>query len=83
MPAMLSACIVLYKCGDEVFHALRCIQGADLEVSVYLVDNSPEEVTAEKLKWTFPGITVISQRKNVGFGRANNGCSPSCRAGIT
>ena len=76
MPAMLSACIVLYRCGDEVLHALHCIQNADLEVAVYLVDNSPEEITAERLKWTFPGVTVLPQKKNVGFGRANNAVLP-------
>ena len=76
MPAMLSTCIVLYKCGDEVFQALNCIQNADIEVDVFLVDNSPEEVTAERLKWAYPGITVLPQRKNVGFGRANNAVLP-------
>ncbi|MCR5296372.1 MAG: glycosyltransferase family 2 protein [Clostridiales bacterium] len=76
MPAMLSACLVLYHCGDEIDHALRCIQASDLEVAVYLVDNSPEDTTADRLKWAFPGVTVIPQKKNVGFGRANNAVLP-------
>ena len=50
MPAILSACLVLYHSGDEAFQALQCIQNADLEVAVYLSDNSPEEMTAERLK---------------------------------
>ena len=76
MPAILSACLVLYHCGDEVNHALYCIQNADLEVSVFLSDNSPDDMTAERLKWTFPGVTVLPQSKNVGFGRANNAVLP-------
>lgn len=76
MPPILSACLVLYHCGDEINHALYCIQNADLEVSVFLCDNSPEEMTAERLKWTFHGVTVLPQKKNVGFGRANNAVLP-------
>ena len=42
MVPVLSACLVIFHCGDEVDLALRCIQNADLEVSVFLSDNSPE-----------------------------------------
>ena len=76
MPAPLSACIVLYHCGDEVFQALRCLQNASTEVAVYLSDNSPEDITAEKLQWTFPGVTILPQKENIGFGRANNAVLP-------
>ena len=76
MPAPLSACIVLYHCGDEAADALRCLQNANIEVAVYLCDNSPEDITAEKLQWTFPGITILPQEGNVGFGRANNAVLP-------
>ena len=76
MASVLSACLVLYHCGDEINHALRCIQNADLEVDVYLSDNSPEEPTAEKMEWLFPGVTVLTQKGNIGFGRANNAVLP-------
>ena len=76
MPAPLSACIVLYHCGNEVFDALRCLQNARVEVAVYLCDNSPAEITADKLQWTFPGVTILPQPENVGFGRANNAVLP-------
>ena len=48
MPAPLSACIVLYHCGDEVKNALRCLEQSNVEVAVYLCDNSPEEMTADQ-----------------------------------
>ena len=76
MASILSACIVLYHCGDELTHALRCIQNADVEVDVYLADNTPEDLTAEKMQWLFPGVTVLPQKGNVGFGRANNAVLP-------
>ncbi len=76
MPAPLSACIVLYHCGEEVYNALRCLQNANMEVAVYLCDNSPEDMTAEKLQWTFPGVTILPQPTNIGFSRANNAVLP-------
>lgn len=66
MAPILSACMVMYRCGDEIDVALRCIQNADLEVSVFLCDNSPDEMTAERLKWAFPGIVVLPQKKTSG-----------------
>ena len=76
MAPVLSACLVICRCGDEVDHTIRCIQNADLEVSVFLSDNSPEEMTAERLKWSFPGLVVLPQEKNVGLSRAHNAVLP-------
>ena len=76
MPASLSACIVLYHCGEEVFNALRCLEKSNIEIAVYLCDNSPEENTADNLQWAFPGVTVLPQPGNIGFGRANNAVLP-------
>ena len=58
MASILSACIVLYHCGDELTHALRCIQNADLEVDVFLADNTPQDLTAEKLFLAGPVTSV-------------------------
>ena len=76
MASVLSACIVLYHCGDELTHALRRIQNADLEVDVFLAANTPDDLTAEKMQWLFPGIRVLPQSGNIGFGRANNAVIP-------
>ena len=80
MAPILSACLVIYRCGDEIDVALRCIQNADVEVSVFLSDNSPEELTAERLKWAFPGIVVLPQEKNVGISRAHNAVIPQLQS---
>ena len=80
MVPILSACIVICRCGDEVDYSLRCIQSADIEVSVFLSDNSPEELTAERLKWSFPGLVVLPQEKNVGLSRAHNAVLPQLQS---
>ena len=76
MAPLLSACMMIYHCGDEIDLALRCIQNSDLEVSVFLCDNSPEELTAERLKWSFPGLVVLSQEKRIGFSSSHNAVIP-------
>jgi len=80
LPSLVSACIVLYHCGEEVDVVLRCLQHSDIEIAVYLSDNSPQEMTAERLQWKFPGVTVLPQRGNIGFGRANNAVLPYLRS---
>jgi len=80
MAPILSACLVLYRCGDEVDVTLRCIQNADLEVSVFLSDNSPEELTAERLKWAFPGVILRSNEKNIGLSCAHNAVIPDLQS---
>ena len=80
MSASLSACIVLYHCGDEVVEALQCLENSNVEVTVYLCDNSPEEPMADNLQWAFPGVSVLPQERNVGFSRANNAVLPSLRS---
>ena len=70
----------MYRCGDEIDVALRCIQNADVEVSVFLSDNSPDELTADRLKWAFPGIVVLPQEKNIGPTRAYNAVLPQLQS---
>ena len=80
MASILSACLVLYRCGDDADVTLRCIQNADIEVSVFLSDNSPEELTAERLKWAFPGVILLSHEKNIGLVRAHNAPLPDLQS---
>lgn len=80
MAPILSACLVLNHCGDEVDITLRCIQNADLEVSVFLSDTSPEEITAERLKWSFPGIVVHPLERNAGITRGHNAVLPDLQS---
>lgn len=76
MAPRISASLVLFHSDDVIRDALRCLDQATTQVSVYLIDNSPEDHLAEKLQWNWPGITVLPQKTNVGFGRANNAVLP-------
>lgn len=76
MAADVSVCLVLYHSGEVVQEALQCLAAADTEAEVFLCDNSPEDGIAEKLQWHYPGIKVLTQQGNVGFGRANNSVLP-------
>ncbi len=68
----VSACVVLYRSGDEALSAIRCLQDSEEPVDVFVVDNSPDEPTAGKIRLQFPRVRVIPMKKNVGYGRANN-----------
>lgn len=70
--ARISACMVLYHAGDEALRAVECLEKSDVKVDVYLVDNSPECDTATRIQWKYPGVKVLRQDKNLGFGRGNN-----------
>ena len=72
----ISACMVLYHAGDEALRAVDCLDASDEAEDVYLVDNSPQEDTAQRIRWAHPGVQVLPQEKNLGFGRGNNAVLP-------
>lgn len=68
----VSACIVLYHAPNDVLNTVQCLQDSDLPIDLYVVDNSPEDTMAERIRWQCPGATILPQSSNLGFGRANN-----------
>lgn len=68
----VSACIVLYHSPANVLQTVQCLQDSDLPIDLYVVDNSPEDTMAERIRWLCPGAQILPQQKNLGFGRANN-----------
>ncbi len=53
--------------------AVECLEKAEnVQVELFLVDNSPEDGMADKIRWLYPGVKVLSQSKNLGFGKGNN-----------
>lgn len=68
----ISACIVLYHSGDQALQAVRCFQDATVPVSLFVVDNSPDEPTASRVKLQDPDAQIIPMKKNIGYGRGNN-----------
>ena len=49
-------------------------------MSVVIVDNASRDGLAAQIKNDFSDCTVIENRENVGFGRANNQALPLCNA---
>ena len=68
----ISACMVLYHQHEEALKAVDCIAASAEAVDTFIVDNSPGDDTADRIRWAHPGGTVLPQEKNIGFGRANN-----------
>ena len=69
----MSACIVLYKPEREVLNTVRCLAESSLRPELFIVNNSPKETEiAEEIAARWPETEIISSKKNVGFGEANN-----------
>ena len=68
----VSACIVLYHSGNQTLETIRSLQEATEKIDLFVVDNSPQDGTALAIQAQCPGITLLSQEKNIGFGQANN-----------
>lgn len=70
---MLSVIIVNYNTFTLTCNCIRSIQQTALiEYEIILVDNNSSECNPQKFLESFPGITLIVLKENVGFGRANN-----------
>ncbi len=50
----------------------RCLQSIPPSILVYLVDNASTDTTVQIVKETKPDAKIIENRKNIGFGCANN-----------
>ena len=74
MSATLDIVIVSYR-GKELLR--RCLasvreHGAGAEMTVSVVDNASSDGTAEMVAAEFPEVTLLAQRENLGFARAQN-----------
>ena len=55
----------------EALNSLFASQG-NFTLEVFVVDNASKDNSAQIIKNSFPNITLIENKVNVGFGRANN-----------
>ena len=76
----VSACIVLYHAPDSVLDSVQCLMDSDMPIDLYVVDNSPEDAMAERIRWQCPGANILPQQSNLGFGRANNVVLPMLKS---
>lgn len=70
----LSVIIVSYNVQFFLEQCLLSIQDASkgLKVEVIVIDNNSADDTCENIKSKFPLVSLISNKKNVGFSKANN-----------
>ena len=55
----------------EALDSLFASQG-DFTLQVFVVDNASKDDSVQVIKKAYPNITLIENKQNVGFGRANN-----------
>lgn len=71
---MISVIIVSWNVREYLDNCLTSVVKAckGLNSEIIVVDNASQDKTTEMLKDKFPQIKIIANKKNLGFGRANN-----------
>ena len=58
---------ILRKCLSSIFELTK-----EIEFEVIVVDNASSDSSVEMIEKFFPKVKIIANRKNLGFGSANN-----------
>ena len=74
----ISVVLVSYNTIEMTITALNHLYASshNLEMDVIVIDNASKDHSAEVLRREYPQIKLIENKKNVGFGRANNQALP-------
>ena len=70
----LSIIIINYNVKEFLQNLLHSIEKASANISkeIIIVDNASDDGSVELIKQRFPSCKLISNDKNLGFGKANN-----------
>ncbi|MEG1886814.1 MAG: glycosyltransferase [Oscillospiraceae bacterium] len=70
----VSGCIVTYNDFDKAINAVDSVlcQTKRVDFKLYISDNASKNSLCEKLQSKHPGISIIKNKTNVGFGKAHN-----------
>ncbi len=70
----LSVIIVNYNVRDFLHHALVSLQKAmrGIKGEIIVVDNASDDGSVEMVRRRFPSVTLIAEKTNLGFAKANN-----------
>lgn len=82
--AALSAIVVSYNTRDLTLHCLRVLQAElrGLDAEIWVVDNASSDGSAAAIRAAFPGVRLLEQGQNTGFGRANNAAMERARGRV-
>lgn len=77
----ISVILVSYNTIEMTKKALSDLFASvgNLKMEVFIIDNASVDNSAEILRREYPNVTLIENKKNVGFGRANNQALPLTR----
>ncbi len=70
----LSVVILNYNVRYFLEQCIRSVQKAivDIDAEIIIIDNDSKDGSCEMVRNTFPNITLIENKDNVGFSKANN-----------
>jgi GT2 family glycosyltransferase len=71
---VLSVIIVSYNTREMTLSCLRSLYAdiGEYSTEVWVVDNNSRDGSAEAIRASFPGVHIIENDRNAGFGAANN-----------
>ena len=78
----ISVILVSYNTIEMTKTALHRLTASEhnLNLEVIIIDNDSKDGSANILRSEYPDISLIENKKNVGFGRANNQALPLINA---
>ena len=69
----LTVSIVNYNAGDFLIRCLKSVENSKgVLLCIYVVDNNSTDDSMQKAQKLFPKVNFISNRQNLGFGKAHN-----------
>ncbi len=70
----LSIIIVNYNVKEFIQNLLHSVfkAGCNLKYEIIIIDNASDDGSADFIKEKFPNVNLISNKQNIGFGKANN-----------
>ena len=70
----LSIIIVNYNVKEFLQNLLHSVEKASSKLSkeIIVIDNASDDGSIEIIRDKFPSVTLIENKNNIGFGRANN-----------
>jgi N-acetylglucosaminyl-diphospho-decaprenol L-rhamnosyltransferase len=79
-PPSVSVVVVSYNTRDLLLACLASLAPVTLPIEVIVVDNASADGSVDAVRAQMPRATVIANRENVGFSRANNAGIRAARA---
>ena len=74
----ISICVVNWNTREDLRLCLSSIRDSGMEPETIVCDNASSDGSAEMVRHNYPEFILISNKKNIGFGRANNLCFEKC-----